>query len=65
MPKLLRLRAREIRQALARTGSHLTRQRGSHLIPTNPATGHVAVVPDYGSREVPIGALRASSDRPG
>jgi predicted RNA binding protein YcfA (HicA-like mRNA interferase family) len=28
------------------------------MIMTNPATGHVAVVPDYGGREVPVGTLR-------
>jgi len=58
LPKLPRLPAREIRRALEQTGFHLTRQRGSHLIMTNPATGHVAVVPDYGAREVPVGTLR-------
>lgn len=58
MPKLPRLPAREIRRALEHVGFHLARQRGSHLIMTNSATGLVAVVPDYGARKVPVGTLR-------
>ncbi len=58
MPRLPRLPAREIIRALERTGLRRTRQRGSHAIPTDPLTGQTAVVPDYGSREVPVGTLK-------
>jgi len=58
LPKLPRLPAREIIRAVERTGLRRIRQRGSHVILTDPLTGRTVVVPDYGSREVPIGTLK-------
>jgi len=58
LPKLPRLPARQIIRALERSGLRHVRQRGSHAILTDPLTGRTVVVPDYGSREVPIGTLK-------
>ena len=37
----------------------LRRERGSHRIWRNPLTGGSAVVPDYGSRDLRVGTVRA------
>ncbi|MDE0298564.1 MAG: type II toxin-antitoxin system HicA family toxin [Candidatus Poribacteria bacterium] len=53
----MRLPARKLRalgcQELAR------RAHGSHRIWRNPLTGGSAVVPDYGSRDLRVGTIRA------
>ncbi|MDE0042976.1 MAG: type II toxin-antitoxin system HicA family toxin [Candidatus Poribacteria bacterium] len=53
----LRLPARKLR-ALG-CEEHPRRERGSHRIWRNPLTGGSAVVPDYGSRDLRIGTIRA------
>ena len=53
----LRLPARKLR-ALG-CEEHPRRGRGSHRIWRNPLTGGSAVVPDYGSRDLRIGTIRA------
>ena len=53
----LRLPARKFR-ALG-CEEHPRRGRGSHRIWRNPLTGGSAVVPDYGSRDLRVGTIRA------
>lgn len=53
----LRLPARKLR-ALG-CEEQLRRVRGSHRIWSNPLTGGSAVVPDYGSRDLRVGTVRA------
>ena len=53
----LRLPARKLK-ALG-CEEHPRRERGAHRIWRNPLTGGSAVVPDYGSRDLRVGTIRA------
>lgn len=58
MGKLSPLPARKIIKKLERAGFFFVRQRGSHISMKNN-DGHIAVVPDHGSRDIAIGTMHA------
>jgi predicted RNA binding protein YcfA (HicA-like mRNA interferase family) len=54
------MRYREIAKRLRKLGcEELRRGKGSHRVWFNPATGHVASVPDWGSKDLALGTVRA------
>jgi mRNA interferase HicA len=54
------MRYREITKRLKRLGCYEIRQgKGSHRIWHNPETGQVAAVPDWGSKDLAPGTVRA------
>lgn len=54
------MRYRELAKRLRRLGCQQLRAgKGSHRIWYNPATGKVASVPDWGSRDLATGTVRA------
>ena len=54
------MRYREVAKRLRRLGcQELRRGKGSHRIWHNAATGKVAAVPDWGSRDLAPGTVRA------
>jgi len=57
MPKRRRLKAREIRQILARNGFQPISHRGSHEKWRNPETGAAVIVYENKGRPLPLGTL--------
>jgi len=54
------MRYRELAKRLRKLGCQKMRAgKGSHLIWHNPATGKVAAVPDWGSKDLAPGTVRA------
>jgi mRNA interferase HicA len=54
------MRYREIAKRLRKLGCHEMRaSKGSHRIWHNPTTGKVAAVPDWGSKDLAPGTVRA------
>jgi mRNA interferase HicA len=54
------MRYRELAKRLRKLGCHEMRTgKGSHRVWQNPATGKVAVVPDWGSKDLATGTVRA------
>ena len=54
------MRYRELAKRLRKLGCHEMRAgKGSHLVWHNPATGMVAAVPDWGSKDLAPGTVRA------
>lgn len=51
---------RELARKLERLGCQLRRRgKGSHMIWANPRTGKKASIPDWGSKDLKIGTVRA------
>lgn len=61
------MRYREIAQKLRALGCEEIARRsgGSHRKWTNPAQGRSSVVPDWGSRDLKLGTVRAAVRQPG
>ncbi len=54
------MRYREVAKRLRKLGCHEMRQgKGSHRIWRNPETGQVTTVPDWGSKDLAVGTVRA------
>lgn len=54
------MRYREIAKRLRKLGCHKMRAgKGSHQIWRNPVTGRVAAIPDWGSKDLAPGTVRA------
>lgn len=57
MPRLPRVSARELAQALEKEGLVFSRSRGSHRIYYHFETGRRITVPYHGARIIPAGTL--------
>jgi mRNA interferase HicA len=54
------MRYRELAKRLRKLGCHEMRAaKGSHHVWHNPATGKIAAVPDWGSKDLAPGTVRA------
>jgi predicted RNA binding protein YcfA (HicA-like mRNA interferase family) len=57
--RLPALKAREVIRVLEWLGFRLHHSTGSHRIYKNPGTGHRAVIPFHGSRDLNVNVLRS------
>jgi predicted RNA binding protein YcfA (HicA-like mRNA interferase family) len=59
MTRLPRVSGKDVVQALRRGGFEQSHMRGSHHYLRKPGVAALVVVPVHGSRDLPVGTLRA------